>query len=337
PLRVAVVGAGAISGAYELAMRQMQDAAITAVCDVNRDHAETFAQRAHCRAFASLDALVDSGGFDVAVVCTPPATHEPVACSLLAAGAHVLCEKPLAIDAESAARMLNAASQYGRILTMASKFRFARDVRVARDLTHGGVIGDLVFLENAFTGRVDMRSRWNGDRAVSGGGVLMDNGTHAVDLLRYFMGPLSHVQVVEGRRFQELSVEDTVRLFVRNSDSVMGTSDLSWSIDKHLGSYLRLYGTRGTIVVGWSESKYVLNDSPQWTTFGDGYDKVQAFRDQLANFFAAVRGEADLLVTPLDALASVDVVRAAYDAMERSGWQPVNASWSVQPPALQVS
>jgi predicted dehydrogenase len=336
PIRVAVVGAGAIARAYEAALAGISDATITAVCDVQRENAAAFAGRTGCEFFTSVEELAECGRFDVAVVCTPPSTHEAVTCTLLSGGAHVLCEKPLAVEPCSAQRMIATAERTGRLLTMASKFRFARDVRTAHDIASDGAIGDLVFVENAFTGRVDMQKRWNGDPAISGGGVLIDNGTHAVDLLRYFIGPLSHVQVVEGRRFQALPVEDTVRLFVHTAAGVMGTSDLSWSIDKHLNSFLRLYGTRGTIVVGWGASRYLLSDQKEWVVFGEGYDKIQSFRDQLVNFFAAVRGERDLVVSPADALASVEVIHAAYEAMEHSGWQPVVEPVVAQP-ALQVS
>jgi predicted dehydrogenase len=168
-----------------------------------------------------------------------------------------------------------------------------------------------------------MSHRWNADPAISGGGVLMDNGTHAVDILRYFMGHLSDVQVVEGRRVQGLPVEDTVRLFVRNDDGVMGTADLSWTIDKEMSTYLRVYGSEGTILVGWKESKYRRSGEADWTKFGRGYDKVQAFRSQIANFCEAMCGEAELLITPRDALASVETISAAYAALERSRWETI--------------
>ena len=97
-----------------------------------------------------------------------------------------------------------------------------RRAQGARDSHGSGEIGELVFAENAFTSLVDMRNRWNSDAAVSGGGVLIDNGTHAVDILRYLLGNFATFRSVEGRRMQGLAVEDTVRLFVHNDDGVHG-------------------------------------------------------------------------------------------------------------------
>ncbi|MEO9170768.1 MAG: Gfo/Idh/MocA family oxidoreductase [Candidatus Baltobacteraceae bacterium] len=325
PLRFAIVGAGGISRAYEAALRTMGEATISAVCDVNAGAAQAYAERVGCEAFVSVEAMLASDGFDAAVVCTPPASHEAVTCLLLQKGKHVLCEKPLATSVGSARRMLETACTSERLLTMASKFRYVADVRKARDLVRAGAIGELVFVENAFTSHVDMRERWNSNSAISGGGVLIDNGTHAVDILRYFLGNLRDVQVVEGRRMQGLGVEDTVRLFVHNDDDVMGASDLSWSIDKELDTFLRVYGTDGTILVGWKDSRVRRHGEQEWNVFGSGYDKVQAFRDQLQNFCCAIAGTASLLITPRDALASVEVIQAAYAALDFARWQRIES------------
>jgi predicted dehydrogenase len=236
---------------------------------------------------------------------------------------HVLCEKPLSIDGESARRMIDAAKTSGAKLTMASKFRYVDDVARAKSIVMSGILGEIVLFENAFTSRVDMSRRWNSDPSMSGGGVLIDNGTHSVDLMRYFLGPLAEVQVVEGKRVQGLSVEDTVRIFVHSTSGVVGNIDLSWSIDKELDNYIKIYGSHGTVSVGWKESKYRQSSSQEWVVFGHGYDKVQAFRRQIVNFTRAIRGEETLLITSEDALASVEVVEAAYAALRRNQWVPV--------------
>jgi predicted dehydrogenase len=124
---------------------------------------------------------------------------------------------------------------------------------------------------------------------------------------------------------QGLAVEDTVRLFVHNDEGVMGAADLSWSINKELETYLRVYGSAGTILVGWKESRFRRHGEAEWQTFGRGYDKIQAFQAQLENFSAAIRGRAPLLVTPQDGLASVQVVQAAYAALECARWERVGS------------
>jgi predicted dehydrogenase len=181
----------------------------------------------------------------------------------------------------------------------------------------------VILFENAFTSRVDMTNRWNSKPEISGGGVLIDNGAHSVDLMRYFLGPLAEVQVIEGKRVQGLSVEDTVRMFVRSTNGVMGSIDLSWSINKELDSYINIFGSHGTVLVGWKESKYRQLSTRDWVVFGKGYDKVQAFASQILNFARAIRGQELLRITAEDGLASVEVIEAAYQSLREEHWTTV--------------
>ncbi|MCA9187705.1 MAG: Gfo/Idh/MocA family oxidoreductase [Pirellulaceae bacterium] len=327
-LRLGLIGAGAIAQSYVQALKDHPLARLHAVVDLRQQAAESVADTCQCRAFTDVHEMLHAEDLDGAIICTPPATHTDVCTVLLAHGLHVLCEKPLAINTDAAERMIDAARQHHRLLTMASKFRFVDDVVQARALVNSGLIGDIVLFENAFTAHVAMSERWNACAEISGGGVLIDNGTHSVDIMRYFLGPLAELQVIEGKRIQDLEVEDTVRMFVRTESGIMGSIDLSWSINKELPSYISIYGSQGTIQVGWKQSQYKRSQDAEWTVFGNGYDKLAAFRGQITNFVEAIRGEHPPRVTPEDALASVQVVEAAYDALRASQWQPVVGQWN---------
>jgi len=323
-LRFGLIGAGGIAQSYVQAFQNCQWARLAAVADIRPDAARKLAEEAGCESFESYPTMAKKTELDAVVVCTPPATHPEVCLYFVERKVHVLCEKPLSIDLKGAGSMVEAARHAGVKLTMASKFRYVEDVIRAKRIVTSGILGEIVLFENAFTSRVDMKSRWNADPKISGGGVLIDNGTHSVDLMRYFLGPLSEVQVVEGKRVQGLTVEDTVRIFVRSANGVMGTIDLSWSINKELDGYINIYGSHGTVFVGWKESKYRQSSSRDWVVFGRGYDKIQAFRSQIDNFAKAIRGEEALLISPEDALASVEVIEAAYAALRQSTWTAVN-------------
>jgi predicted dehydrogenase len=327
-MKLGLIGAGGIAQTYVQALAQSETAELVGVADVRPGAAEALAERMGCPAFANHDELLYSTGCEGAIVCTPPVTHPEICCDLLDRSVHVLCEKPLAIGPEEARLMVRAAERSDAQLTMASKFRYARDVVEAKSIVASGLIGEVVLFENAFTSRVEMKSRWNSDPLVSGGGVLVDNGTHSVDILRYFLGPLVEIQVVEGRRVQDIPVEDTVRVFVRSGGGVMGSIDLSWSLNKELPYYISVYGAAGTLHVGWKESKFRRASDSEWTVFGQGYEKVQAFRSQIDNFVRSIRGLEPPLITLADALASVEVIDAAYDAMWRTTWVPVDSGLS---------
>lgn len=324
-LKLGLIGAGAIAQTYCQALRQCDSVQVVGVADPRQQAAEAAAETLSCPSFTSFHDLTDLAGCQAAIVCTPPATHPEICIHLLERGVHVLCEKPLAVDSDSAQAMIRAADQGGALLTMASKFRYVEDVARAKSLIESGVLGDILLFENCFAGPVDMSTRWNSNPAVSGGGVLIDNGTHSVDIMRYLFGPLAELQVVEGKRHQQLAVEDTVRVFVRTADGVMGSIDLSWSMDKQQPYFISIFGSEGTLRVGWRESKYRRHTDDDWTKFGEGYNKLHAFRRQIDNFVGAIRGEEPLRITFADAQASVDVIEAAYDALRRSQWQSIRA------------
>jgi predicted dehydrogenase len=326
-LRLGIVGAGAIAQAYAEACGQSKHFDLRAVADCRMEAAKAMAEAYSCPAFSSVREMVEEMELDAALVATPPATHCDICCELLEDGLHVLCEKPLAIDSQSAHRMIETAIRVDRLFTMASKFRYVADVARAKALVESGIIGELVLLDNIFTGRVDMSHRWNSNPTISGGGVLIDNGTHSLDLTRYFLGELAQVQVIEGHRIQNLEVEDTVKLFARSKTDVLASIDLSWSVSKEQPYYLSIYGSAGTLLVGWKESKYRRVNDADWTVFGNGYSKVEAFTRQIDNFGDAILGIDSLVVTPADALASVQVIEAAYRSMAKGAWEPISESY----------
>ena len=336
PLRFGLVGAGRIAETYVQAFEGPEvarAATIAGVVDIDLKAARALAGRLGCPAFESHREMSIAGPLDAVIVCTPPVTHPDISLHFLRRRVHVLCEKPLSIDVRSARLMAQGARRSGALLTMASKFRYAEDVVRARRLAESGVIGEVLEVENSFTSRTAMAARWNSDPALSGGGVLIDNGTHSVDLMRYFLGPLVGVQVVEGARGQGLAVEEAVHLFVRNESGALGSIDLSWSVGKEAESYLTLHGSEGILQVGWRGARYRRIAAGGWVAFGSGYDKVQAFRAQIGNFVRAIRGEEELAITMEDALASVEVIEAAYQALQGSRWTAVG---TVSDPSRQT-
>jgi predicted dehydrogenase len=324
-----IIGAGAIAHGYARAFQGCDEAEVVAVADVRRDAAAALAGLFGRPAFASYEELAERCKPEAVLVCTPPVTHPEICLHFIRRDVHVLCEKPFAINVPDATSVLDTASERGVTVTMASKFRYVADIAQAKEIVDSGAVGDVVLFENAFAAHVDMCNRWNANPAISGGGVLIDNGTHSLDLARFFLGPLAEVLAIEGPRRQGLAVEDTVSVFVRSRSGIVGNINLSWAINKELDRYLSIFGTRGAVLVGWKQSRYRQMQSADWTPFGSPYDKVRAFRAQITNFARAIKGEEAPLVAAEDVLGSVQVVEAAYDSLRRNHWTKVNGQPAV--------
>lgn len=323
PLAIGLVGSGRIAQTYLDALKHVDECRLIAVADNRENAAVSVAEPIGAVAHTDYRRLLECG-IEAVIICTPPGTHAEIAGFFLDNGVHVLCEKPLAVTLLEAEELVAKADRADRLVMMASKFRYVDDVVKAKGIVDSGILGEVILFENVFCSKVDMRNRWNSDRSMSGGGVLIDNGTHSVDIARYLLGPIVKVRSEEGRRVQQLDVEDTCRLFFRTAGGAMGAVDLSWSIHKERDSFIEVFGPEGVLSIGWKSSKYRQSEKVDWVTFGKGYDKTQAFARQLRNFVGSIRGSEVPLITAEDGLESVRVIEAAYRSMERDKWIDVS-------------
>ena len=323
PLRVGVIGTGRIASDYLGILPELASVELVAVCDIDETARNQAARQTGVAAFGSVEEMLAEMQLDAALVLTPPVSHENVTLDLLARGLHVLCEKPLAVTASAAARMQQTASRHDAVLMMASKFRYVPDLIEAQKLIADGAIGTPILIDNGFCSIVDMSDRWNSDPAISGGGVLIDNGCHSVDIVRMLIGPLVRVLAHFGRRVQPVKVEDSVRMFFETASACVGLIDISWSVEKAAEHYVSVQATEGTMQIGWQGSRYRRSGEDEWHTFGTGYQKRAALRAQVENFVGVVRGTDKPRVTPTDALASVRAIEAAYRSARVGRWVPI--------------
>lgn len=317
PVRIALVGFGRIARDWLRVLVELDGFEVAGVVDPD----QRARARAGVRAFASVGELLEAEHPDAAIVATPPSTHAELAIALLGAGCDVFCEKPLALTSRDAERMLATARDARRTLMMASKFRFVPDVDAARRLIADGAIGTPILYRNVFCSFVPMAGRWNSDAAIAGGGVVFDNGAHAVDLARCLLGPLARVLAVVGPRAQPVEVEDSARLlFETRAHRTPGIADLSWSVDGGDDDYVEIDGSEGIVQLGWHRSRWRPRGSSDWRVLGPGYDKLAAFRAQLVHFRDVTARRAEPTITDVDAIASVRFLEAAYRSIERGGW-----------------
>jgi len=323
-LNFALVGCGRIAQTHLEAIASIPECKLKGVADVRKKAAKSVAEQFGCKTYEDYHQVLDENQVDAVVICTPPHTHAEISTFFLENGVHVLCEKPLALSIEDATHMVDTAEEKGCLLMMASKFRYVDDLIRAKGVVDSGILGDIVLFENVFCSKVDMRDRWNAHKDIAGGGVLVDNGSHSVDIARYLLGPIAKVQAEEGKRVQKLEVEDTARLYFRTESETMGAVDLSWSLYKERKSYIELFGTEGALSIGWKCSKYRQSEKLDWVIFGEGYDKLACFRKQLENFVGCIKGRDLPVITATDSLESVKVIEAAYKSMNMNKWVEVD-------------
>ena len=257
--------------------------------------------------------VLNTSPVGAALVCSPPDTHFPICSELLSRRIPVLCEKPVALTAAPARQLAGLAAANNTRFSQPAKFRGVPEVQEALSRIAAGEIGELRSIQVTFAAPVNMAGRWNADPVIAGGGVLMDNGTHAVDLIRLFAGPVAQVKAIPHAPVQNLPVEDAVTLDAHTRSGVAATVYLSWSHPAPGPHYLTLTGSQGEIAIGWQTSH--CNGVP----FGGPYQKLYSLGIQLQRF-----RDADPFLSPDDAVANVAAIEAAYRSIASATWEPVS-------------
>ncbi|PYJ71663.1 MAG: hypothetical protein DME76_01065 [Verrucomicrobia bacterium] len=315
-MRIAIVGCGQIGRWHLDSYKKNPSCKVVAVADTDFAKGDVFALEAGAKAYISHSEMIASEPLDGVSVCTVPSTHRDIVLDVLDAGINVLCEKPLAISVRDASQMLKRANDKRLLLLTAFKLRFHDEVVKAKELIDSGRLGHIVNFRLMFGGYINMAGTWYAQKESSGGGVLMDNGPHAVDLIRFLFGDVRSV-VTHASNYQNLGVEDTAQLTVCMVNGTVGNIDLSWSSSIPASTYLEIYGEDGAALLDWEGISYRFKNWTQWKRTPNPVNIKEAFARQINHFLDAIRHETSLVTTNGDGLKSQILIEAAYDSIKR--------------------
>jgi predicted dehydrogenase len=320
PLKIILIGCNRIAHTYATAIHDHPDMSLSAVVDENQEAAQAFGISFNCPYYLSLDDYFSEDNFaDCGIICTPPLNRAEIANRFMQRGTSILCEIPFAYDSISAEKMIDISRAFGVELMVGSRFRYITDIIHSRGLIQSGILGRILVFEIDFRDMTDIGTM-NSDEQTDNHGVLMDSGNHAIDIARYFFGPLLRIRVEEPQRIVPQNFEDTVRLDMRTVSGVIGTAHLSWTIKSAGDDYIRIYGTQGTLCIGWKNSMYRLNGMVDWIKFGEGYNTLKALTRQMENLIDTMMGEGVPETTAEDGWESVRALEAAYRSLSTGEW-----------------
>jgi predicted dehydrogenase len=321
PVKFVLIGCGKAAHSYATAISSHPDMTLSAVVDENPEAARAFGNSFYCDYFTSLHDYVSGDNFaDCGIICTPESNHSEIAGQLMRMGTDILCATPFAPDSASAEKMINISRTFGVRLMMDSRFRYIADIIHARELIQSGILGRILVFEIDFRDMADFGRHRDSRKDRSSRGFLMDRGSHAIDIAQHFFGPLLRIRVEEIRRLRSQVAEDTVRIDMRTISGVIGTAQLSGKTKNPCDDYIRIYGTGGTLCIGWKSSKYRLNDSVDWIKFGEGYSTPKALNRQMGNYLNAFILNGIPETTAEDGRESVRAMEAAYRSLSTGHW-----------------
>lgn len=353
PLRFALIGCGVIAATQARALQAMPgDAELVACCDVDPNRAEEFAAAFGVRARTYEDVLADPT-IDAVTVCTPSGAHAEIGVPALLASKHVLVEKPMEVTLEECDQLLAAARTTGATLAVVSQHRFDPASRTVAEAIARGELGRLTVAECRVpwfrTQEYYDSDAWRGTRALDGGGALMNQGIHTLDLMLSLCGPVSTVMgTTTTVGHERLEVEDVAAAVVTFRSGAVGTVLAATAAYPGRAAQLAVHGTHGGAVINGDRlellavegkadrgSEHVHPNAQQVATggtraatahvdprpattgaapSGETYPWGEAHRRQLLDFVSAVRQGRPPVVDGAAGRAAVELVLAVYES-----------------------
>jgi predicted dehydrogenase len=344
PVRTALVGCGKVGQIHAAALAGLAEAELVAVCDAVADRSQAFAARHGGRPFTDVAVMLREARPEAILIGTPHPLHAEPAIRAAEAGVHVLVEKPMAANLPDCDAMLAASRKSGTLLGVISQRRWYEPVQRMRAAIDAGKIGKpalALFLmyswrEPAYYQSDPWRGKWDSE----GGGVLVNQSPHQLDLLRWFMGPIAEVSGYWANlNHPGVEVDDTAVAVLRFANGGLGSIVTSVSQKPGLYTKVHVHGSNGasvgvetdrgaTFIAGVSKiAEPPLNDV--WTIAGEEHlltkfheeDRARFVsldatthyhRLQIQDFLLAIRAERPPLVTGEDGRASVELFTAIY-------------------------
>ena len=339
-MNIGIIGAGNIAHCHMQAYQLLENVQICAVCDIRRQRAEDFAgQYGIPRWYESHLKMLECERLDAVSVCTWNSAHAPVSMDFLNRGVHVLCEKPLAMNAGQALAMEHAAQAHNCVLMPGFCTRYEDGVGLLREQVQSGRLGEVYYVKSTYLRRHGYPGGWFGDSARSGGGPVIDLGVHVLDLALFIAGgkalcvsaathkmpePLSyksdspHMSIEEGGVHD---VEDFAAALVRMDNGVTVLLETSWNhhIPEDVFQF-EVYGTKGGAKAYPGVAIFEDEDGKPVDRRLDHSNHPESpnydFDQEIAHFVSVCEGKAPALCTAGDGVEVMRIVDALYHSAE---------------------
>ena len=333
-MQFGLIGAGCIGQLRSKALIKVRGAKLIGVADVDHRRAAEVAATVDAKVFASSADLLACDEIGAVIISTPPQFHEETVLAALGAGKHVLCEKPLSNSLDACRRMVEAARTSGKILTTGFNHRYFPAIRFLKQSVDDGMIGKLDHVR-AFAGHEGLsqfRAPWEYDKAVIGGGALLDVGIHLIDLTAYILGDVREVFGIATNKIWNLpGSEDNGFAILRSTNGTVATLHATWSEWKGYRFYVEAYGDKGMVRAYYAPMMNLLIEKPTADSkphrkylfypmnalreklFGWQSTVIETFRRELTDFMTLSRGGgAGQIADGYAGFRAVEIANAVY-------------------------
>jgi UDP-N-acetyl-2-amino-2-deoxyglucuronate dehydrogenase len=249
-----IIGAGAIAEVHARAIDTIMNAELIGVFDRNPEKTTSFSMKYNCKAFNSVEALCNDNNINVVCICTPSGLHLEPALAAINAGKNCVIEKPLEITLERCDRIINAGLQHNVVVSGIFPMRFSRVYSELKQAVDEGRFGRLVmgdaYIKWFRSPEYYTDVKWRSNLLSSGGGAVMNQGIHSVDLLRWYMGKVEAVCAFTGLiGHQNIEVEDVAAATLKFANGAVGVVEASTAVNPGFFRKIEILGTEGSVII----------------------------------------------------------------------------------------
>lgn len=342
-VNIAIIGVGNIAETHLLAYSKNKNVKVVAFCDINPDRLAYMGKKWGVeKCYTDLDTMFkEVPEIDAVSVCTWNAAHASCTVAALKAGKHVLCEKPMAMNATEASLMMQTAKEAGKLLMIGFVRRHGNDAKIVREFVDSDYFGELYYAKATYLRRNGNPGGWFGDKSLSGGGPLIDLGVHVIDLVRFIFGnpkPVSvygatftklhdrkHIKADKGYRSSGAgredvcNVEDLASAMIRFDNGAVLSIEAAFSLNlKKDEGKIELFGTKGGAKLDpelelYGEMNGYMTDM-KLANVKTALSFDGLFENEIDHYIDCIEGRADCIAPAEDGVMLMKILDGIYES-----------------------
>jgi len=326
-----IIGAGMIADFHAKAIKSLENATLIGICGSNSAKARDLADKYHCTFFTDYEEMLQCNEIDIVTIAVPSGVHMEPTIAAARQGKHVICEKPMEISVERINKMIEAHDHSGTYLGGFFNYRFNDTVTLLKAAIENGRFGLITHASASvpwWRSEDYYKNSWHGTWKLDGGGALMNQSIHMIDILQYLMGPVESLHGYVASLGHSIEVEDTATAILRFKNKALGT--IYGSTASFPGQFRRLEitGTQGTVVmvensfnvwqfVNETQTDREIKENYSQIESGGGVSDPKAISFELhakniAAFIDAMEAERPFEIDGTEAAKAVEIINAIY-------------------------
>ncbi len=325
-IRIGLVGCGAISSVHVKAIEGLDDAVLYGVCDFNYEKAKEFAKELNIKAYESFTQMLEDENIDSVSLCTPSGLHAEQTILALEKGKHVLTEKPMALNVKDCKKIQQAEQKYNKKVSVVSQQRFTKDVLEVKRLIENNQLGTLtncdLYVKYYREPDYYKNSPWRGTLKMDGGGALINQAVHGVDVMNFILGKPTILCANVDTKVHKIEGEDNCVALLRYPNGASGIIQASTATPPGFPKKIIIHGERGFVELVESEITTLYLDGEYKIKIDSSGNSERAstnkifdhtkHQKQYRNFINAITKNETLISSSQDGLNSLDVIENVY-------------------------